>query len=101
MLKGLHQYPLARNNNVTAILTATCCSQYQQLIARFESSQKRHAQFRAKRNTQMTGLPAERARKIHREEKANMSVLTQQMLEHQATCAICKVLSGDPSVLLI
>ena len=74
------------------------CPTYQDLKVRFELAQRRFAQFRDKANHDLISLYTGRATNIQREERANMTLLTQQMLDHRATCPICKHDVSDSKV---
>jgi hypothetical protein len=64
------------------------CSEYEGLKRQLELTQKQHAQSTAR--TSPRGIALKRARVIRREQRANITVITQRMSEHIATCSICK-----------
>jgi hypothetical protein len=66
------------------------CSESKDMQAKFESAQSRYRRYSDKNHRDLVGLFSERAKTIQREEKANMTLLTQRMLDHRVTCLVCK-----------
>jgi chromosomal replication initiation ATPase DnaA len=66
------------------------CSTYHELRARFELAQTRFTRFRDEKKRGLKGLHRQRAANIQREERANMALLTQHILDHRASCGICQ-----------
>ncbi len=72
------------------VVTVSSCAECRQLNARFESAEKRYAQYSSTRSNRQAGVSVERARNIRREERANMTVLAQRLLDHKVACPLCK-----------
>jgi chromosomal replication initiation ATPase DnaA len=74
------------------------CSKYQELRARFELAQTRFTRFRDEKKRDLRGLHIQRAANIQREERANMALLTQRILDHRVSCPICENEARDSEI---
>jgi hypothetical protein len=75
--------------------TVMRCPEYEDLKAKLETAQKRYAQYVYKETRYFRGATSEHARKrILTEERANITVYSQRMVEHSASCPVCKDMVG-------
>jgi hypothetical protein len=71
--------------------TVMSCPKYEDLKTKLESAQKRYAQYAFKESHYPRGPTSEHERKrLLREERANMTVYSQRISEHSASCPVCK-----------
>ena len=83
-------------DDAPSVLTAISCAAYKDLKTRFDSAQKRFAQYCDQKHRDLAGEYSERARNVQREAKANMTLFGQRIFDHKVGCLVCTSETANP-----